>query len=173
MLLRLLANELTPRLTPDGNCALHLFETLSDRFIMALCTKPPSPFVGDVERERSGEMRLGEGGVATCSGSSFWMLERGTGDPSPVAVETEDMLEYRCPKLLSPKVELALDGEGDLSSPTSGCELCFSSPGGTSGFVSVPSSFVWIEPWSFFPASGFSLAIPLVIESGVSSGLVV
>lgn len=101
------------------------------------------------------------------------MLERGTGDPSPVAVETEDMLEYRCPKLLSPKVELALDGEGDLSSPTSGCELCFSSPGGTSGFVSVPSSFVWIEPWSVFPASGFSLAIPLVIESGVSSGLVV
>lgn len=50
------------RVNPCGICALHLFDTLSDLLIMALCTKPPIPFVGEVERLRSGDKRrwLGE-----------------------------------------------------------------------------------------------------------------
>lgn len=82
--------------------------------------------VGEVER--SGERRLGDRGVVVWSsgsasvfrGSSFCALDRGTGDPSPVAVETEETLEYRWPRLLSAKVELALDGERERISPTSG-----------------------------------------------------
>lgn len=37
----------SPRLSPALACTLHLLFTLSDRFIIALCTKPPSPLVGD------------------------------------------------------------------------------------------------------------------------------
>jgi hypothetical protein len=55
-LFRLLTIELL-RLRPWGSCALHRFETLSDRLIMALCTNPPRPLVGDVERARSGDIR--------------------------------------------------------------------------------------------------------------------
>lgn len=42
----LLATE-SPRLSPGAACTLHLLFTLSDRFIIALSTKPPRPFVGD------------------------------------------------------------------------------------------------------------------------------
>lgn len=81
--------------------------------------------VGDVER--SGDKRLGEGGDVIWSsapssvfrGSSFCALVKGKGEPSPVAVDTEDMLEYRLPKLLSANVELALDGDRDRSSTIS------------------------------------------------------
>ena len=63
-LLRLLATELVRLMpeSPEGNWVLHLLETLSDRFIMALCTNPPRPLVG--ETERSGDIRLGDGGIA-------------------------------------------------------------------------------------------------------------
>ena len=52
-LLRLDTAEST-RCSPPGELTLHLL-TLSDRFIMALCTNPPMPFVG--ERGRVGEAR--------------------------------------------------------------------------------------------------------------------
>lgn len=89
---------------------------------MALWTNPPNPFVG--EEGRSGESRrwVGEGGVCSSEpgsalrGSNRCALDCGSGEPSPVAVDTDDMLEYRLPKLLSPNVELALDGERDRSS---------------------------------------------------------
>ena len=46
------------RLRPGGPATLHRL-TLSDLFIIALCTKPPMPFVGELEREleRVGETR--------------------------------------------------------------------------------------------------------------------
>jgi hypothetical protein len=44
--LLLLATE-SPRLSPVAACTLHLLLTLSDRFIIALSTKPPRPLVGD------------------------------------------------------------------------------------------------------------------------------
>jgi len=44
--LRMLAVEFS-LLKPAPGCALHLLLTLSDRFNMALCTKPPIPLVGD------------------------------------------------------------------------------------------------------------------------------
>jgi hypothetical protein len=37
----------SPRFRPGAACVLHLLLTLSDRFIIALCTNPPNPFVGD------------------------------------------------------------------------------------------------------------------------------
>lgn len=96
-------------------------DTLSDRLNIALWTKPPRPLVGDVER--SGESRRGEVGdvwlsnpPSTLGGSNFCALDKGSGDPRPVAVETDDMLEYRFPRLLSAKLEPALDGGGDCSS---------------------------------------------------------
>lgn len=88
---------------------------------MALWTNPPSPFVGD--DGRSGESRrwVGDGGncssvVSVFGGSNLCAFDSGSGEPSPVAVDTEDMLEYRLLMVLSPKVELALDGERDRSS---------------------------------------------------------
>ena len=121
MLLRLLETEL-PRESPEGSCALHRFETLSDRFSMALWTNPPSPLVGD--DGRSGESRRWVGDGGSCSsdsgsgfrGSNRCALDCGSGDPSPVAVDTDDTLEYRLLTPLSPKVELARDGERDRSS---------------------------------------------------------
>ena len=44
-------------LRPCGVCVLHLLFTLSLRLSMALCTKPPIPFVGEAGRSmRSGEI---------------------------------------------------------------------------------------------------------------------
>lgn len=37
----------SPRFRPVPACTLHLLLTLSERFIIALCTKPPSPLVGE------------------------------------------------------------------------------------------------------------------------------
>lgn len=121
MLLRLLETELF-RVIFEGSCALHRFVTVSDRFIMALWTNPPSPFVGD--DGRSGESRRWVGDGGNCSsvldsvfgGSNLCTLDNGSGEPSPVAVDTDDMLEYRLLTVLSPKVELALEGERDRSS---------------------------------------------------------
>lgn len=39
-----------------GVCVLHLLLTLSLRFMLALSTKPPMPFVGDADRSRSGDL---------------------------------------------------------------------------------------------------------------------
>lgn len=131
-LLRLLANEF-PRGSPDGSWALHRLDTLSDRFIIALCTKPPSPLVGDEDLERSGESLFGDIGEVCSSaagsvfrGSSFCALDSGIGEPRPVAVDTDDTLEYRLLRLLSPKFELARDGERDRSSGASSWTVSFS-----------------------------------------------
>ncbi len=63
-LLRLLVTEL-PLVRPGGDCTLHRLLTLSDLFIIALCTKPPMPFVGDGGLStRSGEIRPWEGDIA-------------------------------------------------------------------------------------------------------------
>jgi hypothetical protein len=90
LLLRLLATEL-PRLTPEGDCTLHLLLTLSDLFIMALCTNPPIPFVGDTGLPNlSGEIRPWEGDIAKprisdveskFGATKFWALDSGIGDP--------------------------------------------------------------------------------------------
>jgi len=62
--LLLLATEF-PLFSPGGDWMLHLLFTLSDRFIMALCTKPPIPFVGDAGRSSlSGDIRPCEGDIA-------------------------------------------------------------------------------------------------------------
>lgn len=62
-LLRLLTE--LPRVSPPGDCTLHLLFTLSDRFIIALWTNPPIPLVGDIGRSiLSGEMRPWEGDIA-------------------------------------------------------------------------------------------------------------
>ena len=45
----LLAIE-SPRFRPAFDCTLHLLLTLSDLRIIALCTKPPRPLVGDGDR---------------------------------------------------------------------------------------------------------------------------
>lgn len=60
---------------------------------MALCTKPPMPFVGDAGRSSlSGEIRPCEGDIARArpsdlgselGGSNLWALVKGTGDPIP------------------------------------------------------------------------------------------
>lgn len=71
-LVRLEAIE-SARANPGGDATLHLF-TLSDRFIMALWTKPPMPFVGETGRPsaRDGDR------------SSVDDLSRPTGDRSSV-----------------------------------------------------------------------------------------
>lgn len=57
--------------------------------------------MGDVERARSGDILrwVGDGGIGSSTGasvgegSSFWASDKGAGDPSPVAGETDDTLE--------------------------------------------------------------------------------
>lgn len=90
----------SPLAMPGGEATLHLL-TLSDLFIMALCTKPPMPLVGDggfvgeerpdtgdavMERPRS---RIGAGssggGVFSEGGSSRGPLARDSGDARPRA----------------------------------------------------------------------------------------
>lgn len=101
MLLRLLATEL-PRFIPGGDWTLHLLFTLSDRFNIALCTKPPMPLVGDAGRSTlSGDIRpcvgdiagARDSGRASVGGSKRCALVKGTGDPTlperPVADEYE------------------------------------------------------------------------------------
>lgn len=91
---------------------------------MALCTNPPIPFVGDVERALSGDIRrcVGDTGIGSftdspCVGSNFGVSDKVTGDPSPVAGDTDEALEYGL--LLSPTVEAVLGGEGDLATASS------------------------------------------------------
>ena len=73
------------RVKPGGLVTLHLL-TLSERFIMALCTKPPIPLVGD--GVRAGENRpVGEGeppsaGVFSSAAPSNRGGLRGSGDIS-------------------------------------------------------------------------------------------
>ena len=124
--LRLLATEL-PRVSPGGACTLHLLFTLSDLFIMALCTKPPIPFVGEAGRSNlSGEIRPCEGDIARPRGSddesifgasNLWALDDGIGDPKfperlPI---TSELLEPL------PKVTLLLEGD---RSRESSCGFC-------------------------------------------------
>jgi hypothetical protein len=61
---RLLAIEFS-LLKPEPAWALHLLLTLSERFSIALWTKPPRPLVGDGGRSiRSGDIRPWEGDIA-------------------------------------------------------------------------------------------------------------
>lgn len=121
-LLRLLAIEF-PRLRPGGDCTLHLLLTLSDLFIIALCTNPPIPLVGEIGRSSlSGEIRPWDGDIASDlldspdlpselainwepGGSNLWALDCGNGDPmlpenrfvsvkfAPLPVFDESLLE--------------------------------------------------------------------------------
>ena len=113
---KLLATEF-PRLRPGGACTLHLLLTLSDRFIMALCTKPPIPFVGEAGRSNlSGEIRPCEGDIAKprvsavesiLGGSNLCALDDGIGDPKfPGRLpNTSELLEAL------PTVTLLLEGD--------------------------------------------------------------
>jgi len=87
-----LATE-SARFRPGGLVTLHLL-TLSLRFIMALWTKPPMPFVG--EADRSGDVRP-EGETIVCSVMGFSSIGssgrggfKATGEPSlPLASARE------------------------------------------------------------------------------------
>jgi hypothetical protein len=100
-----LATEL-PRLRPGGDWTLHLLFTLSDLFIIALCTNPPIPFVGDAGRSRrSGEIRPCVGDIAiarpsesdSSGGSSLWAGVNGIGEPIP-----PETLGLACSESLDP-----------------------------------------------------------------------
>lgn len=77
-----------------GDWALQRLFILSDLFIIALCTKPPIPFVAEKGRsDLSGEMRPCEGDIANprvsvkeseLGGSSLWASVIGRGEPIPV-----------------------------------------------------------------------------------------
>ena len=94
---------------------------------MALWTNPPRPFVGDVERDLSGDIRRWVGDGGNCSsnndfvrgGSNFGASASVTGDSDPVASDTVDTLEYRLLTLPSPTVEAVFGGDGGLSSAIS------------------------------------------------------
>lgn len=109
--LLLVAIEL-PRLKPPVGCALHLLLTLSDRFIIALCTKPPSPFVG--EGGRSLPIRL-------CAGDIAGGLEK---DESLVVSALDE--SERCPEVAcigGPSPPLLIEEILGYLSPTAGAGL--------------------------------------------------
>jgi hypothetical protein len=75
---------------------LHLLLTLSDRFIIALCTNPPKPFVGDTGLSGRllvcvGKFSAGRADASFCvapsAGMSLCELEKGKGDRFAAAVE--------------------------------------------------------------------------------------
>ena len=126
MPLRMLAVEsCRERLEPG--CALHLLLTLSFRFSMALCTKPPMPLVGDAGRskvardEREGVVRPNDG---------F----------SPSVTEPRSM-----PEEVGRESDCVLSTAGDVSLVGSR-EFSFIRPG----------RFLRILPWSTSPPSDFS-----------------
>lgn len=95
--------------------------TLSDRFIIALCTNPPIPFVGDAGREpglskRSGEMRPCDGDIAKprdssmslFGGSNLCALVKGTGEPM-----TEPLEPFPSPKVPLEGDEIRSMGSSD------------------------------------------------------------
>ena len=104
---------------------------------MALCTKPPIPFVGETGRSNlSGEIRPCEGDIAKprvsavesiLGGSNLCALDDGIGDPKfPGRLpNTSEPLETL------PKVTLLLEGDrsGGPSIPVSGCNVSRDIPG--------------------------------------------
>ena len=102
---------------------------------MALCTKPPKPFVGDAGRSNlSGEIRPCDGDILSSEsklgGSSLCALVSGTGDPIPPEIAGVDRYELLEPL---PEVTLLLVGEADLSvgssNVSSGCWPPRANPG--------------------------------------------
>ena len=130
-----------PLLRPGPACALHLLLTLSERFSIALCTKPPRPLVGDAGRStRPGESRPCEGDIAkgraieifsptdgymVDGGSNLRLFVVGIGDRTPPADAGDAELEYLCPSPEMLPSEPSLDG--DAEGPLSRAEIARSS----------------------------------------------
>jgi len=130
---RLLKVELC-LLKGGGGCVLHLLLTLSLRFSIALCTKPPMPFVGEAGRSRSGEILPCVGDMASprpeaalsppsadgfCSGggANFWESRTGRGDlvfaigsTSPPDIDV--LVEKRLLSIALPRTEPPLEPGG-------------------------------------------------------------
>ena len=130
----MLATE-SPLLKPEGDCTLHLLFTLSDLFIIALCTKPPMPFVGDAGRSSlSGEIRPCDGDILTSEfklgGSSRCAFVSRTEELLPPDAEGVD---WYASLTLLPNDALLFDGEDILSTGSStvfsGCEFSRAIPG--------------------------------------------
>ena len=82
----------SPRFRPGAACVLHLLLTLSDRFIIALCTNPPKPFVGegglsDIALLWAGRPSGSSSGVLDSEGMSVGELENGIADRLTPALE--------------------------------------------------------------------------------------
>lgn len=149
--LRLLATEL-PRVRPGGDCTLHRLLTLSDRFIIALCTNPPIPFVGDGGRSRrSGDILPCEGDIANARASDL-ASPGGSNVCAGVSGRGEPMLLFRFPDPLDPLpyALLFLDGEDDRSASScklSGCDRSRDIPG-----ICTREELV-LNPWSDLSSS--------------------
>ena len=128
-LARLLKVELF-LLKGGGVCVLHLLLTLSLRFMLALSTKPPMPFVGDTDRSRSGDILPCVGDICSprvapalsplspvvpCSdgGANFCDSSVGRGDRVAAASvsppEIEVAAEKRLLMAVLPRIEPPLD----------------------------------------------------------------
>jgi hypothetical protein len=86
----------SPRFRPGAACVLHLLLTLSDRFIIALCTNPPKPFVGEGglsdiallwAGRPSGARASSSSEVLDSEGMSVGELEKGIADRLMPALE--------------------------------------------------------------------------------------
>lgn len=129
---------------PDPACALHRLFTLSERFSIALCTKPPSPFVGDGGRSiRSGDIRPWEGDIANArllgcrsppcddvesddGGSNLWLCRVGNGERNPLADESDAEVECLRSKLDLLRVDPSSEGEIERN-PSAGGLVSFGS----------------------------------------------
>lgn len=126
---------------------LHRLETLSLRFSMALCTKPPMPFVGDAGRSRSGDMRPCVGDMASAraalalsppstdepgsdGGANFWESRSGIGErvfaaDSASPPDIDVFVEKRLFSMALPRTEPPRD-PGELERMLSGGGLLIS-----------------------------------------------
>lgn len=134
-------------LRPGGACVLQRLLTLSLRLSMALCTKPPMPFVGEVERSRSGDILPCVGDMASpraalassppstdepCSegGANFWESRTGRADRVFAAAsvsppEMDVFVEKRLLSMALPRAEPPREA-GELERALSGGGLLIS-----------------------------------------------
>jgi hypothetical protein len=134
---RLLATE-SALLRPAGDWTLHLLFTLSDRFIIALCTNPPMPLVGDIGRSTlSGEIRPCVGDIAkprlsewvSAGGSRICAGVKGIGEPKPLESFGLSLYVALAPLPYTALVLENVDGVCADSSNLSGSDDCRDIPG--------------------------------------------
>lgn len=154
----------SPRLRPAFACTLHLLFTLSDRFIIALCTNPPRPLVGDGGRSGD-DNKLGLLPSPTLSDSNEVLRSNGlnTGKSRRGVLGGEDdMRDVGLAGVTSSTIDLRCSSSGSVDADFRG------DPGGVAFSVSFPERSWDVLKSLDIPGS----LIPRLVKEGAASASV-